>query len=241
MSRSAHGAGRESVARMPRPPRDPILTPMEDRAVVEERAYRIEADGAVVARGTCTPDALAALAAGRLLTDGLLAARAVSGVEVTDAADGLTLRATLRPRSAEPRARPAVPADVPVAALPDLFRELFRIGDERHPDGGVHVAAFTDGRTLVHAATDVGRHNAVDKAIGAAFLEDADVSRLGLLLSARISGEIAHKAATAGVAWVASRSIPTTLAVDIAGAAGVTLVGRAPSRAPVLWPPAGVR
>jgi FdhD protein len=75
----------------------------------------------------------------------------------------------------------------------------------------------------------VGRHNGVDKAIGAALLAGADLGALGLLTTARISGEIAEKAARAGVAWVASRSVPTTLAVELAATAGLPLVARAGS------------
>lgn len=207
--------------------------------VIEERPFVVEADGAVVARGTCSPDALGALATGRLLTDGLLAERTVTAVEVADADDGLTLRVILGPhRSAAGRAPMTTATPIPLDSLPALFRELFRVGDERHPQGGVHVVALTNGAALLHAVTDVGRHNAVDKVLGAALLDGTDVSRLGLVLSARVSGEIARKAAIAGVGWIASRSVPTSLAVARAGAAGLTIIGRAASRDPLVWQPA---
>lgn len=206
--------------------------------VIEERPFVVEADGAVVARGTCSPDALGALAAGRLLTDGLLAERTVTAVDVADAAEGLTLRVTLRPdRSPAGRTPMTTATPIPLDSFPAIFRELFRVGDERHPQGGVHVVALTNGAALLHAETDVGRHNAVDKVLGAALLERTDVSRLGLVLSARVSGEIARKAAIAGVGWIASRSVPTSLAVARAGAAGLTIIGRAASRDPLVWHP----
>ncbi|NIP78675.1 MAG: sulfurtransferase FdhD, partial [Gemmatimonadetes bacterium] len=77
---------------------------------------------------------------------------------------------------------------------------------------------------------EVGRHNGVDKTIGSALLAGSTLTTLGLLTTARISGEIAEKAARAGLAWVASRSVPTTLAVEIAAAAGLPLVARAPGK-----------
>lgn len=205
--------------------------------VIEERPFVVEADGAVVARGTCSPDALGALAVGRLLTDGLLAERTVTAVEVADAADGLTLRVTLQPHRSAAGRPPMTAPPIPLDSLPALFRDLFRVGDERHPQGGVHVVALTNGAALLHAETDVGRHNAVDKVLGAALLDGTDVSRLGLVLSARVSGEIARKAAIAGVAWIASRSVPTSLAVVRAGVAGLTIIGRAASRDPLVWHP----
>ena len=55
-------------------------------------------------------------------------------------------------------------------------------------------------------------------------------AQFGLLTSSRVSGEIADKAARAGFSWLASRSIPTTLAADIAQRAHMPIIGRAPSR-----------
>jgi molybdenum cofactor guanylyltransferase len=108
-----------------------------------------------------------------------------------------------------------------------LYRLLFAQVDERHESGGMHAAALAHDGAIAFQAEDVGRHNAVDKVIGMALLADADPAAYGLLTTARLSGEIARKAARAGVAWLASRSIPTTLAVREAAAAGLRIVGRA--------------
>ncbi len=115
----------------------------------------------------------------------------------------------------------------PLDAFPELFRELFDRSPSRQTTGGHHTTALTDGQTLVHLYEVIGRHNGVDKSIGGALLAADDLRALGLLTTARISGQIAEKAARAGVAWVASRSVPTTLAVEIAGAAGMPLIARA--------------
>lgn len=115
-----------------------------------------------------------------------------------------------------------------------LFKELFGKGTRYHETGGIHAAALTDGTTLIAHAEDVGRHNAVDKVIGAALLARRDPTGLGLLVTGRISAELAFKAARAGLAWVATVSVPTTLAVTIARRAGVVLVGRAVSGTPQL-------
>jgi FdhD protein len=123
------------------------------------------------------------------------------------------------------------------ATMRTLFKDLFGRGSRYHETGGIHAAALTDGVTLVSHAEDVGRHNAVDKVIGAALLQRRDPTGLGLLVTGRISAELAFKGARAGLAWLATVSVPTTLAVTIARRAGVVLVGRAVSGSPHLHRP----
>lgn len=112
-------------------------------------------------------------------------------------------------------------------AFPELFRELFDRSPSRKTTGGHHTTALTDGAVLVHLYEVIGRHNGADKAIGGALLAADDLRSLGLVTTARISAQIAEKAARAGVAWVASRSVPTTLAVEFAAAAGMPVIARA--------------
>jgi FdhD protein len=85
---------------------------------------------------------------------------------------------------------------------------------------------------LIAHAEDIGRHNAVDKSIGGAFLAGRRLEGLGLLVTGRISAELAFKASRAGLSWVATPSVPSTLAVEIARRSGMVLVGRAVSGTP---------
>jgi FdhD protein len=92
--------------------------------------------------------------------------------------------------------------------------------------GGLHAAALFDERgELSIVREDVGRHNAVDKVIGARLMAGAGFDRAVLLVSGRVSFEIVQKAVAAGVALVAGISAPTSLAVEAARALGVTVVG----------------
>jgi len=93
--------------------------------------------------------------------------------------------------------------------------------------GGLHAAALfsADGR-VEQVAEDVGRHNAVDKVVGRMLIDDRLPLGASLLfVSGRTSYEIVQKAFLAGIPIVGAVSAPSTLAIDLAREAGVTLVG----------------
>lgn len=113
----------------------------------------------------------------------------------------------------------------PVSAAP-VLRLLFAAVDAQAPDGGVHGAAISDGESLLSVATDVARHCAVDRAIGTALHERPDLDGCGLVCTARVSGAMALKAARARLGWIASRSIATSLAREIAASCGMLLLER---------------
>jgi FdhD protein len=93
--------------------------------------------------------------------------------------------------------------------------------------GGLHAAAvFDSDGNLIATMEDIGRHNAVDKVVGALLLDDKlPASDYGLMVSGRASFELMQKAAVAGIPLLAAVSAPSSLAVQVALEFNMTLVG----------------
>ncbi|MDQ3930676.1 MAG: formate dehydrogenase accessory sulfurtransferase FdhD [Chloroflexota bacterium] len=116
----------------------------------------------------------------------------------------------------------SVPVDT-LYSLPDKLRSM---QDTFAHTGGIHAAALFDLEgNLLLVREDVGRHNAVDKVIGHALLNDLlPLNRHILLVSSRASFEIVQKALAAGFSLVCAISAPSSLAVELANKTGLTLV-----------------
>lgn len=208
----------------------------------------------------CTPSLLDALTCGWLNGEGLISDRGEL-LELQVDADGRRVRArTSRERVVEkmlsagpgdasfsleripeeaPRPVPDLARLIASGELRDSFQHMYQRCPLRASVGGVHSGALlVDGEVLC-TAEDVGRHNLTDKLIGAAMLEGVPLGGSLILISARISAEMAVKAWRGGVGGVATLSVPTSLACDIARRAGVWLVGRSLRGSPYVYEPTG--
>ncbi len=231
---------------------------LAESAAVEEMPVWLEVNGEPAVTWMCTPDQLEELATGWLHGEGYIETLD-DLVKLRPCATDLGFWAEVKPERvtlvkgenrkrvlasgcgavstflADPHAVQHAPerGEPPVPErLRALFKELFASGERYNETGGIHAAALTDGERLLFHAEDIGRHNAVDKVIGAAVIARQRPTGRGLLVTGRISAELSYKAARAGVAYVATPSVPSTLALTIARRAGVVLVGRAVSGTP---------
>jgi FdhD protein len=227
-----------------------------DKLIVEE-PLAVSLDGHPVTTTMRTPGDDVELAAGFVLTEGLLAGAPVREVRMNCDLDGVEVRtgglapvptprlgtttsscgvcgvsdlAALKVWLSPLAAAVPVAPDV-LAGLGDRVRAAQSLFDAT---GSVHAAATFDPVTgeLGVVREDIGRHNAVDKVVGRLLLDGRlPATGTGLFVSGRASFEIVQKAWAAGIGLVAAVSGPSSLAVSTAKAANISLVGflRGPS------------
>jgi FdhD protein len=225
-----------------------------DRTLAEEVAVAFSYDGATHAVLMATPDDLEDFAVGFSLNEGIIStAEEMEELEVVSVADGIVLRMWLTGASSDAfsarRRRLIGPAGCGLCGLESLAEANRRIAPvHANPrvsatDIASAVAALPACQALnmrtraVHAAAywrpgqalvlreDVGRHNALDKLAGALLRSGSPAGAGLIVLSSRISIELVQKAGMMGAAIVVGVSAPTALAVRVAQAIGLTLVG----------------
>jgi len=234
--------------------RDGAATAKEE-CVAEEVAVALEVNGIAHAVMLATPADLEDFALGFLLSEAIIDARAdLLDVEFASVESGIALRATVAQRcvhrlkerrralagrtgcglcgteSIAEAVRP-IRGDVAgivveAAALERAMRSLHDGQTLQRLTGATHAAAWItlDGE-LVTVREDVGRHNALDKLIGALSRGGADLAAGFVAVTSRASYEMVHKTASAGIGLLAAISAPTGLAIRMAESAGLTLVG----------------
>ncbi len=109
-----------------------------------------------------------------------------------------------------------------IKKLLSTFRSISRLYIET---GGVHSAGLSDGKDILFFSEDIGRHNAVDKLIGKAFLKSIPVENKILITSGRVTSEIMTKAGRNRFPVLISRAAPSCMAVSYAEDMGITLIG----------------
>ncbi|MBO1076510.1 formate dehydrogenase accessory sulfurtransferase FdhD [Roseomonas marmotae] len=226
-----------------------------DRALPEEVPVAFTYDGAAHAVMMATPDDLRDFAIGFSLTEGILSSpEDIEALEVVSLPTGIDLRFWLHPGRSEAlaarRRRMAGPVGCGMCGLETLSqarRVVPRVGKgiTLSPDRievalaalssaqalhaqtrAVHAAGFWHPRLgLVALREDIGRHNALDKLAGALATRRMVAESGMVMVTSRISVELVQKAAMMGATVLAGISAPTMLALEVAEAAGITVIG----------------
>ncbi|UMZ72909.1 formate dehydrogenase accessory sulfurtransferase FdhD [Natranaerofaba carboxydovora] len=119
--------------------------------------------------------------------------------------------------------------------LREFFKEMNDRAELYNQTGGMHSAGVISENELVLVQEDVGRHNSVDKAIGKGLFLGLDPSKHGIITTGRLSSDLVLKSIGAGYSLVATRSIPTTMAYDMAKETGIILIGRGARKSPYVY------
>lgn len=211
-------------------------------AIVREALVRLHVNGTELARLMCTPQHLDWLALGFLrgegLIDGMSDIRLLKVCPSESCVDVWLNRADFeiptRWTITSGCGGGVTSADLTEAAQPlvsdvrvdaEQLSRLMRMLLDTQATRGIHTSALADCTGLFVVVEDVGRHNTIDKLVGRCLLEGIPTRDRILLSTGRISSEMLHKAARAGIPIVASRTSPTSLSVTLATAWHVTLVG----------------
>ena len=107
----------------------------------------------------------------------------------------------------------------------DLMNKLHYPGSLYARARGSHSAGLSDGVELLEQTEDVGRHNTIDKLLGACMANGLDTRGRILLATCRVSSEMLRKGALMGCPIIASRNSPTSMSVSMAQAWNITLIG----------------
>ncbi len=219
--------------------------------VASELPIRLVLNGEPLVTLLCTPSELEELAIGFLLSEGLLRSRsAITKLDVDERETTVRIKLTGLPpdfsRLFEKRTISSgcgkgvtftqyrmetdgrIQVKEPLMTLDDVRRLLKNFRDISAlylETGGVHSAALSDGKEILFFSEDIGRHNAVDKLIGKAFLKSVSVENKILLTSGRVTSEIMTKAGRNRFPILVSRAAPSCMAISYAEDMGITLIG----------------
>jgi FdhD protein len=213
----------------------------ESTPIVSEHAATLSVNGEPWLTFICSPIALEALAIGFLFNENVITSLAeVKDLNLTD--EGRRIEVQLNHHTTKPTqfhrtstgvslqphlvAR-KVGADLSIQArkVITLYDQLMAQQTLHDQVGGFHSAGLSDGEGIPIIVEDLGRHNCVDKLAGLYLLQGAQFTPRALLLSGRISSEMVYKTLALSIPLIVSRTSPTSLAVEIAESAGITLIG----------------
>ena len=207
------------------------------KPLAPESPVELFVNGSWVTTFMCTPLSLEELAAGYLCSTGKISRLGqIEHIAITK--DMTSIQIKLSESEIMNHDNPVhgpIRWPVSLESLKEKAVEMFSKAELYRKTGGMHCAALWTSADIIITREDVGRHNAVDKVIGRAFLDGIDLSQAVLLTSGRFAADMVMKAKNAKIPLLVTRSIPTSAAYAFAVKAGITLVGRIESGNPIVY------
>jgi FdhD protein len=213
-------------------------------SVAEEKRLRILINGKEALKMYCSPIMIRELVAGFLMTEGIInggwcaermsiqydndiivdvpaegEVKLEGGAITSGCVGGMTFEKPMDNETIKDGIK------IEKVKLRAIFQDFQKRSDLYNLTGCIHSAAISDGEYIMAVGEDIGRHNAVDKVIGYCVIEDIPLHDKIILVSGRLSSEMATKCAKWGIPIVVSRAAPTALAIDIAKKRGITMIG----------------
>ena len=221
----------------------------EDKEIIREIHLEITLNTKKIAVIACSGRYAAELAVGFLRSEGLISSRdEIEKIEIADAEHRVHVQ-TRKPvlltmpshktiassgargtGAGQGLSRRPIRESVSIHINPEqvsrIMDDFLSMASLHDSTGGTHGAALADGSgEIIAVREDIGRHNTIDMLGGYTMLNGMDLSDKTIVRTGRVSSEIVHKVWRLGVPVVISISVPTTMAIELAEEAGITLIG----------------
>jgi FdhD protein len=226
----------------------PNSVKVSEEAVIFEKPVSLFVNGEQWLTFMCTPSNLEELAIGFLFNEDLISNKSqIANVYVCknkDIVDVWLYHSVEEPRSwkrtsgctggytslehtNKPSESQKIPFRLSTKTIQELIHKFNKSQNLYKVTGGVHSSAISDGKEILKAMEDIGRHNTLDKLAGYYILEQINSYPPVILSTGRISSEMLQKAAHLGAQILISRTSATSLSVEMAESLGITLIGYA--------------
>lgn len=200
--------------------------------VVREHALSVFAGGMLVFQCVCTKTSLRELVTGRLFTEGMISSadqiEEISFNECENKADVILKdEAKLITKSRKKHLSKFPGTEIRREWIFVLAQEFSRGTELHHATQGTHSCLLGRKGAVLFTCEDIGRHNAVDKAVGYALINKIPLGECILFSSGRVPTDMVEKVAAAGIPVLMSKAVPTAESIALADAYGLTLICRA--------------
>ncbi len=197
----------------------------EDAMLIKEHALTVIVNERPILKLVCTRSNLRELVIGRLVTEGIIETlEDIYKIYFCKYENEARVFATLK-KDSEEKMLPKVNWEADwIFRLAAEFEKGTVIHKMTH---GCHSCILAKGENILFTCEDIGRHNAVDKAVGYAFLNHISLRECILFTSGRVPVDMVEKVVAAGIPALVSKSVPTVESVKLAKKVGLTLICRA--------------